>query len=106
MRPLVSTRRAFASVWADGVLSLGLLALGQYEVWGGRSYDGGPVFPGPQIVNAVAVVPLLALPLAFRRRAPLVSCGIVLGTIGFASFGLRGLGGTAQVVRPFLSVFP
>src|SRR5438067_8490269 len=105
MGRLRSTRRAFASVWAGGARALGLRALGQYEGWGGRSYDGGPVFPGPHIVNAVAVVPLLALPLAFRRRAPLLSCGIVLGTIGLASLVLGGAEATTEFVALLVSVY-
>jgi signal transduction histidine kinase len=105
MSPSLSPRRVFGSVWADALLAVALLVLGQYEVWSGSRYDGGAVFPGPHAVNALAVVPLLALPLAFRRRAPLASFAIVLGTIGLASLAFGGAEATTEFVALLVSVY-
>jgi signal transduction histidine kinase len=105
MKPSLTPRRIFASTWADGLLAVALLSLGQYEVWGGGRYDSGPVFPGPQIVNALVVVPLLALPLVLRRRSPLVSFAIVLGTIGWASLAFGGAEATTEFVALLVCVY-
>lgn len=98
-------RRVLASVWADALLAAALLALGQYEVWGGVRYDGGPVFPGPQAANALVVVPFLTLPLVLKRRAPLVSFALVLGTVGWASLAFGGGEATTEFVAVVVSVY-
>ena len=46
-------RRLFGSVWADALLAVALLGLGEYEVWTSVRYDDGLVFPGPQVANGV-----------------------------------------------------
>jgi signal transduction histidine kinase len=89
-RALLRLRRLLDSLWVDGLLALALLILGQAEVWGGATYQGDPVYPGPRLANALLVVPLLALPLAFRRRAPLASLGLVLATVVCASLAFGG----------------
>jgi signal transduction histidine kinase len=105
MRAPVVLRRMLASVWADALLAVALLALGQYEVWARVQYDNGPVFPGSQAANALVVVPLLTLPLVFRRRAPLVSFALVLGTIGWASLAFGGGEAATEFVALVVSVY-
>jgi signal transduction histidine kinase len=68
---------AAVSRFRDPGLALTLLVLGEYELWSGLTYEGAPVWPGPDLVSAVAVV-LLTLPLAWRRRHPDLVCGTVL----------------------------
>jgi signal transduction histidine kinase len=102
---LLQMRRVFDSVWADGAVAVALLVLGQVEVWGGATYQGGPVFPGPRLANALAVVPLLALPLALRRRAPLVSFALVLGTVAWASLAFGGAEATTEFVAALVAVY-
>jgi signal transduction histidine kinase len=102
---LLQMRRVLDSAWADGAVALALLVLGQVEVWGGATYQGGAVFPGPRLANALAVVPLLALPLALRRRAPLVSFTLVLGTVAWASLAFGGAEATTEFVAALVSVY-
>lgn len=102
---LLQLRRTFDSLWADAAVALALLVLGDVEIWGGATYQGGPVFPGPRLVNAIAVVPLLALPLVLRRRAPLVSFGLVFGTIAWASLAFGGGEATTEFVAALVSLY-
>lgn len=105
MKAPVLLRRVLASVWADALLAVALLALGQYEVWGRVRYDGGPVFPGPQAANALIVVPLLTLPLVLRRQKPLVSFALVLGTVGWASLAFGGGEAATEFVAVLVCVY-
>jgi signal transduction histidine kinase len=100
MRFLVLPRRLLRSGWADLVLALALFALGQYELWGGATYDGAPVWPGSRLVTAIVVVPLLTLPFAVRRRRPLLSAGLVLGTVA----GESVIWGGAEATTLFLAL--
>src|SRR5471032_2782397 len=90
MRFLLLPRRLLASRWADLVLALALLALGEYELWGGATYDGAPVWPGPRLLTAIVAVPLLTLPFALRRRRPLLSAALVLGMVVVESLAWGG----------------
>jgi signal transduction histidine kinase len=100
MRFLELPRRLLRSAWADLALALALFALGQYELWGGATYDGAPVWPGPRLLTAVVVVPLLTLPFAVRRRRPLVSAGLVLGMVA----GESVIWGGAEATTLFLAL--
>lgn len=98
-------RRLLGSMWADAAVAMALLVLGQVEVWGGATYQGGPVFPGPRLANALVVVPLLALPLTLRRRHSLVSFALVFGTVAWASLAFGGAEGTTEFVAALVSVY-
>lgn len=98
-------RRLRDSIWADASLALALLVLGEVEIWGGATYQGEPVYPGPRLVNALAVVPLLALPLALRRWTPLVSFGVTLGTIAWASLAFGGAEAASEFVAWLVAVY-
>jgi signal transduction histidine kinase len=65
---------------------LAACTLGEYELWGGARYDGAPVWPGPRLLDALLVIPLLTLPLLMRRRRPDGSCAVVLvGLLAFST---------------------
>jgi signal transduction histidine kinase len=98
-------RRIVGSAWADAILALALLCLGQYEVWARVLYQGGAVFPGPRVANALAVVPLLTLPLAWRRRAPLISFAVVFATVALASAIFGGAEATTEFVAVLVSLY-
>jgi signal transduction histidine kinase len=92
-------------VWADVAISLALLALGQVEVWSPATYQGSPVFPGPQFANALVVVPMLALPIALRRRRPLLSFAVVFATVAWASLAFGGAEATTEFVAALVSLY-
>jgi signal transduction histidine kinase len=100
MRVLELPRRLLRSAWADLALALALFGLGQYELWGGATYDGAPVWPGPRLLTAIVVVPLLTLPFALRRRRPLISAALVLGTVA----GESAIWGGAEATTLFLAL--
>src|SRR6185437_15010274 len=60
------------------------------ELLGGSTYQGAPVWPGSEAVNALIVIPALTLPLAFRRTRPLAAFLAVMTTIALASLLLGG----------------
>ena len=99
------TRLLLTSAWADVLVALILMGAGQYEVWAPARYDGAPVFPGPRLVNALVVVPLLALPLAWRRRAPLVSFAVVTATVAGASIALGGAEGATALIALLVAIY-
>src|SRR5947208_11300576 len=68
-----SLRLALASPLADALLAAAPLCLGEAELLAGSTYQGVPVWPGSQEVNALIVVPALTLPLAFRCARPLAA---------------------------------
>lgn len=105
MKTSLLVRRLLDSVWADAALALGLLALGQIELWGGATYQGGPVFPGSRLANAFVLVPLMTLPLAWRRRKPILSFAVVFGVVGCASLVLGGAEATTQFVAVLVSLY-
>ncbi len=102
---LVSVRRLLESTSADAALALALLVLGEVEIWGGSSYQGDPVYPGPRLVNALLVVPLLTLPLVARRRRPLVSLVLVLGTTAAAAVAFGGAEAASSFVVWIVAVY-
>jgi signal transduction histidine kinase len=79
MRPLVVRERA--ARWADWLVALALAGWAQYEIWVHPLFKGDDGIPGPRLVNAVLLL-LVALPLAWRRRAPLPVVAIVAVTGG------------------------
>jgi signal transduction histidine kinase len=93
------------SSYSDAVVAGALLALAQFELWHGETYQGDPVFPGPRLVNALVVIPLIAIPLAFRRRLPSVSFVVVMGSVAVASLALGGDEATAFFLAALVSVY-
>jgi signal transduction histidine kinase len=89
-RSIPTVRAALASPVADGLLAAALLCVGEAELLGGSTYQGVPVWPGSEAVNALIVIPALTLPLAFRRTRPLAAFLAVMATIALASLLLGG----------------
>jgi signal transduction histidine kinase len=77
------SRRRWAELRAgdlfDALLALALAGTAQYEIWAGQLFDDG--IPGPRLPNA-ALLLLITVPLAWRRRAPTVVFALVLVTVG------------------------
>lgn len=105
MRFLELPRRLLRSAWADLALALALFSLGQYELWAGATYDGAPVWPGPRLLTAVIVVPLLTLPFAARRRRPLSSAALVLGIVAVESVIWGGAEATTLFLALIIAVY-
>src|SRR6266508_402602 len=76
MRLLVVVVQERAARWADWLIALVLAGWAQYEIWAHPLFRGDDGIPGPRPVNA-ALLLLITLPLAWRRRAPLAVVGIV-----------------------------
>jgi signal transduction histidine kinase len=104
-RTLLAVRRLLESTSVDVALALALLALGELELWGGATYQGDPVYPGPRVVTALAIVPLLTLPLVLRRRRPLVALAFVLGTTAWASLAFGGAEAASSFVVWIVAVY-
>jgi signal transduction histidine kinase len=106
-RPDVSRgiRRVAGSAWADAALAAGLFALAQVELWDGVTYQGGPVFPGSRWLTALIVIPLMTLPLALRRRAPLISFATVMTTIAWSSLAFGGAEATSFFLVALVCVY-
>ncbi|HEY0416265.1 MAG TPA: histidine kinase [Gaiellaceae bacterium] len=102
---LLTVRRLLRSTSADVALALAVLALGEAELWGGATYQGDPVYPGPRIANALVVVPLLTLPLVLRRRRPLLAFALVLGTMACASVAFGGAEAASSFVVWIVAVY-
>jgi signal transduction histidine kinase len=62
----------------DALLALALAGTAQYEIWLGPLFDDG--IPGPRLPNAVLLL-LIAVPLAWRRRAPTAVFALVLASV-------------------------
>jgi signal transduction histidine kinase len=88
--PSKRLRRAFGSPAADTVLAAALLTLGEGELLGGSTYDGAPVWPGSEPLNALVVIPVLTLLLALRRARPLAAFLAVMAAVAAASAALGG----------------
>jgi signal transduction histidine kinase len=86
-------------------LAVALLALAQVELWDGATYQGAPVFPGPRWVTALAVIPLMTLPLAWRRRTPLISFATVMTTIAWSSLAFGGAEATSFFLVALVCVY-
>jgi signal transduction histidine kinase len=97
--------RIIASHRSDVVVAAALLALAQFELWHGETYQGDPVFPGPRLVNALVVIPLITLPLAARRRRPLAAFAVVLTSVAVASVVLGGDEATAFFLAVLVSIY-
>src|SRR4051794_22613894 len=75
------------------------LALGasEFEIWTADDV------PSPGLGRALPVLLLLALPLIWRRRRPLLACGLVMG--GLATFSLAyGSPEGLEVIAPLAAV--
>lgn len=81
-----------------------LCAAGEYELFAGLTYAGRSVWPGPRPANAV-IIPLLALPLVWRRRRPLAACLAGLSAITIASAVLGGGEATTEFVLIIVVVY-
>jgi hypothetical protein len=90
IRAISNLRRALSSPLADALLAAALLCLGEAELVGGATYDGAPVWPGPEALNALVVIPALTIPVAFRRTRPLPAFLTVMVVIALASLTLGG----------------
>ena len=83
--------------YRDHALAVALCAVGEYELFGHATYAGTAVWPGPRWVNA-ALIPVLTLPLAYRRRYPTATCLFVLATLALSSAALGGGEAATQFV--------
>ena len=97
--------RIAGSIWSDVTLAAALFALAQVELWGGATYQGNPVFPGSRWLTAVAVIPLMTLPLALRRRSPLFTVSVVLGTVVWSSLALGGAEATSFFLVALVAIY-
>lgn len=66
----------------DLLLAAALCAGGEFELASGTTYSGHPVWPGPHLATALTL-PALTIPLAWRRRRPLLVC--LAGFVGMAA---------------------
>lgn len=99
--PLV-VRRLLAH--RDWLLALALCVGAEYELATGATYAGRPVWPGPRLLVA-ALIPLLTLPMAARRRRPLITCLGVLAAIAVVSAAFGGGEATSEFVLFIAVVF-
>jgi signal transduction histidine kinase len=97
--------RVIASHRSDAVVAAALLALAQFELWRGETYQRDPVFPGPRLVNALLVIPLITLPLAARRRRPLAAFAVVTTSVAVASLVFGGDEATAFFLAVLVSIY-
>jgi signal transduction histidine kinase len=88
----------------DIALAVVLCAGGEYELFDHVTYGGADVWPGPNAVNAV-VIPLLTLPLAFRRRWPSAVSLYVLAGLAVTSIVLGGGEATTTFLLFLTAVF-
>ena len=93
------------SVWADAALAAALAALAEFELWSGSSYQGSPVFPGPRLATALAVIPLMTVPLVLRRRRPSLAFAVVMATIVWSSLALGGAEATSFFLVALVAVY-
>jgi signal transduction histidine kinase len=97
--------RLAARTTADVALAAALFAVAELELWLGARYQGDPVFPGPRLATALAVIPAMTLPLAFRRRAPLAAFVGVMTTIAWSSLAFGGAEATSFFIVALVSVY-
>jgi signal transduction histidine kinase len=88
----------------DVLLALALCAGAEFELATGATYAGRPVWPGPRLQVAV-LIPMLTLPMAARRRRPLLTCVSVLVAIAVLSAALGGGEATSEFVLFIAVVF-
>jgi signal transduction histidine kinase len=82
-----------------------LFAVAQVELWAGATYQGGPVFPGSRWLTSLVVIPLMTLPLALRRRAPLIAFAVVMATVVCSSLMLGGAEATSFFLVALVCVY-
>jgi len=95
-------RRVLAS--RDVLLALALCGAAEFELAAGATYSGRPVWPGPHLANA-ALIPLLTLPMALRRRRPLLVCVVVFGAVTVVSAVLGGGEATSEFLLFIAAAF-
>ena len=88
----------------DVLLALALCAGAEYELASGAAYAGRAVWPGPRLMVA-ALIPVLTLPMAARRRKPLLTCIGVLTAITVLSAAFGGGEATSEFVLFIAVVF-
>ena len=88
----------------DVALALALCGAGEYELAAHATYSGAPVWPGPHAVNA-ALIPLMTLPLIWRRRRPLLVCLGVYGLLAVSSVVLGGAEATTEFLLFIATTF-
>jgi signal transduction histidine kinase len=64
----------------DVGLALGVVTLGEIELFSGERYNGGPVWPGPVWLAAILIV-VFAGPLVFRRSHPEIAVVCIFGLL-------------------------
>lgn len=89
----------------DAALAVALFALAQVELWDGATYQGAPVFPGSRPLTALLVIPLMTLPVALRRRVPLISFATVMTTIAWSSLVFGGAEATSFFLVALICVY-
>jgi signal transduction histidine kinase len=104
-RAMVGVKRLAASGWADALVAAALFALAQFELWQPATYDGAPVFPGSRLATAALVIPLMTVPLAFRRRWPLTAYLAVVVTIALSSLALGASEATSFFLVALVAVY-
>src|SRR3954451_20081079 len=81
----MDSARARVARWGDWILVAVLLGAAQFEIWVRPLVENG--IPGSRVASAALFV-AITVPLAWRRRAPvLVLCVVVGGVVLGASFG-------------------
>lgn len=80
-------RRVLAA--RDVLLAVALCAAGEVELVSGATYAGRPVWPGPHVATAL-IIPLLTLPLVWRRRRPLPVCLFILAGLAVSAAVIGG----------------
>jgi signal transduction histidine kinase len=101
----VRIARVLASPWSDGLLAFAILALGEFELWSGERYQGGPVFPGPKLVVALLVIPAITLPLALRRRRAVAAYVVVAAAVTVDALAFGGDEATAFFLAFLVAVY-
>lgn len=88
----------------DPLIVLVLVAGGLAEVLVGVTYAGRPVWPGPVALN-VGLVPVLMVPLLWRRTRPVPSVLTSMTMFAAMSLGLGGTEGTTGFVFCVVAAF-
>lgn len=88
----------------DQLLAAALCGFGLAELLAREVYQGRPAWPGPWAAG-LAQVFLFTLPLAWRRRAPLGSCSVIMASVAVASLCWGAAESTAAFLALLVTVF-